>query len=81
MARKLTADIPQLTFPASLISQLDADANAGVDFACQMVEDIRQSGAFEGVHLIPVSRYREVAARLEATGRPGSLRPRRRDHP
>ena len=27
--------------------------------------DIRDSGAFEGVHLIPVARYREVAARLE----------------
>jgi 5,10-methylenetetrahydrofolate reductase len=67
MARKLTADIRQLAFPESLIRQLDADANAGVEFACQMVEDIRTSGAFEGVHLIPVSRYREVAARLEAT--------------
>jgi len=30
------------------------------------VEAIRESGAFEGVHLIPVSRYREVAARLES---------------
>ena len=44
---------------------LDADRNAGVDFACQMVSDIRESGAFDGVHLIPVSRYREIAARLE----------------
>jgi len=26
---------------------------------------IRDSGAFDGVHLIPVTRYREVAARLE----------------
>jgi hypothetical protein len=26
---------------------------------------IRDSGAFDGVHLIPVSKYREVAARLE----------------
>ncbi|MCA1845932.1 MAG: methylenetetrahydrofolate reductase, partial [Actinobacteria bacterium] len=24
-------------------------------------------GAFAGVHLVPVSRYREVAARLERT--------------
>jgi len=39
--------------------------NAGVDFACGMVDDIRQSGAFDGVHLIPVSRHREIAARLE----------------
>ena len=26
----------------------------------------RRSGAFDGVHLVPVSRYRQVAARLEA---------------
>jgi hypothetical protein len=31
-----------------------------------MVHDIHESGAFNGVHLIPVSRYRQIAARLEA---------------
>jgi methylenetetrahydrofolate reductase (NADPH) len=31
-----------------------------------MVTDIRDSGAFDGVHLIPVSRYREIAVRLES---------------
>ena len=65
MARKVTADIPELAIPSSLIDALDADPSAGVDFACKMVTDIRVSGAFDGVHLIPVSRYREVAARLE----------------
>jgi 5,10-methylenetetrahydrofolate reductase len=65
MARKVSADIPQLAVPDALIESLDIDADAGVEFACQMVRDIRASGAFDGVHLIPVSRYREVAARLE----------------
>jgi len=41
--------------------------------ACDLVLALRDSGAFAGVHLVPVSRYREVAARLEvdlaATGR------------
>jgi hypothetical protein len=37
-----------------------------VDLACDLVEAVRESGAYDGVHLIPVSRYREVAARLEA---------------
>ena len=32
----------------------------------------RESGAFDGVHLIPVSRYREVAATLEARRRSGA---------
>ncbi len=65
MARKLSADVRELAVPDALIEALDADRNAGVDFACQMVSDIRESGAFDGVHLIPVSRYREIAARLE----------------
>jgi len=30
-----------------------------------MVTEIRDSEAFDGVHLIPVSRYRKVAERLE----------------
>src|SRR5690606_20462354 len=65
MARKLSADIPELTVPATLVEQLEKDRDAGVDFACRMVTDIQESGAFDGVHLIPVSRYRQVAARLE----------------
>jgi len=65
MARKLSADVPELAVPNALVEALDANRHAGVDFACQMVGDVRDSGAFDGVHLIPVSRYREIAARLE----------------
>lgn len=68
MARKLSADIPQLAVPETLIDALEGNRDAGVEFACQMVTDIEASGAFDGVHLVPVSRYREVAARLEAAG-------------
>jgi methylenetetrahydrofolate reductase (NADPH) len=66
MARKLSAGTPELAVPDSLVAALDDNPEAGVDFACQMVHDIRESGAFDGVHLIPVSRYRQIAARLEA---------------
>jgi 5,10-methylenetetrahydrofolate reductase len=38
---------------------------AGVEAACQQIVRLRDSGAFAGVHLIPVNRYREVSARLE----------------
>lgn len=65
MARKLSADIPELAVPDWLVGELDADRDAGVDFACRMISEIRRSGAFDGVHLIPVSRYREIATRLE----------------
>lgn len=32
---------------------------------CAQIQRVRDSGAFAGVHLVPVSRYRQVAARLE----------------
>jgi 5,10-methylenetetrahydrofolate reductase len=48
-----------------LVDNVARDRDAGVDAACEQVLAIRDSGAFDGVHLVPVSRYREVAARLE----------------
>jgi 5,10-methylenetetrahydrofolate reductase len=67
MARRLGNDIPDLTVPGELIERLEQDRNAGVDAACELVERIRDSGALDGVHLIPVTRFREVTARLERT--------------
>jgi methylenetetrahydrofolate reductase (NADPH) len=63
MARNFT--LPGLTIPPELVARLEKDRNAGVDAACDLVLGIRDSGVFDGVHLIPVARYREVAARLE----------------
>jgi 5,10-methylenetetrahydrofolate reductase len=65
MALKLSAEFPQLAVPASLAERVEVDREAGVGAACDMVCEIRQSGAFDGVHLIPVHRYREVARQLE----------------
>ena len=65
MAAKLSADIAELAVPSAVVERLAVDPRAGVDIACDLVEQVRDSGAFAGVHLIPVSRYREVAARLE----------------
>jgi 5,10-methylenetetrahydrofolate reductase len=69
MARKIGADIQQLTVPDEWLAAIERDPTAGVSLACDLVESIRESGAFDGVHLIPVSRYREVAARLERSTR------------
>jgi methylenetetrahydrofolate reductase (NADPH) len=66
MARKIGADIAQLAVPDAWMAAIEHDPNAGVALACDLVEAIRDSGAFHGVHLIPVSKYREVAARLES---------------
>lgn len=68
MARRLGNDIPGLVVPDELIERLEKDRNAGVDAACELVGKIRASGALDGVHLIPVTRFREVAARLERHG-------------
>jgi methylenetetrahydrofolate reductase (NADPH) len=64
-ARRLAAAIPDITIPESLIRRVSSDRRAGVEATCEYVLQIRDSGAFDGVHLIPVARYREVAARLE----------------
>jgi len=65
MARKLSADVPELAVPEAIINQLDLDRDSGVDVACDHIREIYDSGAFDGIHLIPVTRYREMAARLE----------------
>jgi 5,10-methylenetetrahydrofolate reductase len=65
MARSLAATIPDIQIPDALIADLTRDPRAGVDAACDQVLRLRDSGAFDGVHLVPVNRYREVALRLE----------------
>jgi methylenetetrahydrofolate reductase (NADPH) len=65
MGRKIGADIKQLEVPGVWLEAIERDPAAGVALACDLVEGVRESGAFDGVHLIPVSKYREVAARLE----------------
>jgi methylenetetrahydrofolate reductase (NADPH) len=65
MARNLAASIPDIDIPGELVDAVERDRAAGVATACEQVLAIRDSGAFDGVHLVPVSRYREVAARLE----------------
>jgi methylenetetrahydrofolate reductase (NADPH) len=65
MAERLAAAIPDIAIPPELVQRVARDRRAGVDAACTQIEQLRDSGAFDGVHLIPVSRYREVALRLE----------------
>jgi methylenetetrahydrofolate reductase (NADPH) len=65
MALRLRTTIPDIDIPDDLIERVTADPAAGVDAACEQVLALRESGAVAGVHLVPVSRFREVAARLE----------------
>ncbi|MDA8296494.1 MAG: methylenetetrahydrofolate reductase [Actinomycetota bacterium] len=65
MACKLAAEIPDLNVPDDLVAALERDRDAGVHAACALVEALAASGAFDGVHLVPVRRYRQVAQLLE----------------
>lgn len=65
MARNLAATIPDIAIPDELVTAVEQDRDAGVAAACDQVLAIRASGAFDGVHLVPVSRYRQAAAHLE----------------
>jgi len=65
MAKKLSTEFPQLAVPGPIIDRIEQDRLAGVQIACDLITAIRDSGAFDGVHLIPVARYREMASRLE----------------
>ncbi len=66
MATRIAADVPEIGVPAHLITALDSNRDAGVDLAVEMIDKIRASGAFDGVHLVPVGRYTQVAAKLRA---------------
>jgi methylenetetrahydrofolate reductase (NADPH) len=64
MAQRINASIPDIRIPQAIIDKLDDDPEVGIDLACDQIDALKASGAFDGVHLIPVSRFREMAARL-----------------
>jgi 5,10-methylenetetrahydrofolate reductase len=68
MAKTVAGATDEIRVPAALVDRLADDRDAGVDAACSLVDEIRDCGRFDGVHLIPVGRYHQVAARLEAAG-------------
>ena len=68
MARQLAEATDQIELPQDLLVDLARNPDAGVDRACSLMKEIESSGAFDGVHLIPVGKYRAVASRLEEDG-------------
>ena len=63
MARRINASLPDVRIPEQIIDKLD-DPEAGIELACRQIADFQESGAFDGVHLVPVGQFREVAQRL-----------------
>lgn len=64
MARSVNASIPEIRIPETIIDKLEGDPQIGVEIACEQIATLKESGAFDGVHLVPVGRFREVASRL-----------------
>ena len=68
MAKTLAEATNEIEVPADLVDDLVDDPDAGVERACTLMGEIKSSGAFDGVDLVPVGRYRAVSARLERNG-------------
>lgn len=66
MASRINASFPEIRIPQSIIDKLDDGPEVGIDLACEQIAALKESGAFDGVHLVPVSRYREMASRLRS---------------
>jgi 5,10-methylenetetrahydrofolate reductase len=65
MAQRLMATTAEIDIPPSLVRAVADDRDAGIAAAIELIDGIEASGMFTGVHLVPVSRYRQVAAALE----------------
>ncbi|MEQ7004688.1 methylenetetrahydrofolate reductase [Actinopolymorpha sp. B17G11] len=68
MATRLRGAIPDIDIPDALIERLRRDRRVGVELACEQVDQIRESGGFDGVHLVSGVRFRQVAEGLDARG-------------
>jgi methylenetetrahydrofolate reductase (NADPH) len=64
MARRINASIPDIRIPQTIVDKLEADPDYGIDLACEQIETLRESGVVDGVHLVPVGKFRQMAARL-----------------
>jgi 5,10-methylenetetrahydrofolate reductase len=65
MARRINATIPDIRIPESLIDKLDDDPDIGIEVACEQIQALEDSGAIDGVHLVPVGRFSRMAERLK----------------
>lgn len=68
MAKALAQATNQIDVPGTLLEELESRPDAGIDRACALMRSVKASGAFHGVHLVPVGRYRAMAARMEEDG-------------
>lgn len=65
MARRLTDLIPGFEVPAAVMRDLERGIDVGVDVAVEQLGRLRESGAVDGVHLVPARRHRDTAQALQ----------------
>jgi 5,10-methylenetetrahydrofolate reductase len=66
MAARIAADLPEIDVPDDLVEALERDPDAGVHRAVDLVATLQRSGAVDGVHLVPVGRYHQVATLMRS---------------
>lgn len=66
MARRVNAKLPDIRIPERVIEKLENDPRYGLQVALEQMDTIKESGLFDGVHLVPVGRYAEMAELLRA---------------
>jgi len=64
MAERLVSGAFGIEIPSQVIERLHDDPHAGVQIALDQVAALRDSGVFQGAHLIPGVRYRQVTQAL-----------------
>ena len=64
MATRLAGGDFGINVPGALMARLHDDKMAGIETALGMIDELEESRVTDGVHLIPGTRYRELAMQL-----------------
>lgn len=64
MAGRLAKAAADIHIPESLIERLSVDRDYGVQYAFDMLGELRAANCFDGAHLVPARRFQQIADRL-----------------
>jgi 5,10-methylenetetrahydrofolate reductase len=64
MAGRLAKAAADIHIPESLIERLSVDRDYGVQYALDMLGELRAANCFDGAHLVPARRFQQIADRL-----------------
>jgi hypothetical protein len=64
MADRLAKAATDIHIPKNLVDRLSTDRDYGVQYALDMIDELRAANCYDGVHLVPARRYQQIADRL-----------------